>query len=71
MATRPVIPRQFVRTKFLHSFLRERVEVTVRPIPMIVAGVEEVLDLIVLNHRFTAFNGSATASAPSLKRVVC
>lgn len=42
--------------------------ITAAAIPVIIASIEEVLNLVIANHRVTALDGIAAASLPSLKR---
>lgn len=68
MAFRRVAFCHPIRTNFPHTYLRESVVITAAAVPVIIASIEEVLNLVIANHRVTALDGIAAASLPSLKR---
>lgn len=67
MALRGVAFCHPIGTNFPHADLGESVVITAAAVPVIIASIEEVLDLVVANHRVTALDGIATASLPPLE----
>lgn len=68
MALRAISLGHLVRTNFAHTSTRESIVITAAAVPVIVACVEKVLDLIAADHRIATLDGVVTASFPSLKR---
>lgn len=68
MALRRVALCRPIRTNFPRANLRKSVVIAAAAVPVIIASIEEILHLVIANHRVTALDGIVAASLPSLKR---
>lgn len=60
-----------VRAKFPHTFTGKSIAIATCSVPMIVAAIEEVFDLIIFLHRFATLDRVIATMLPFNKRGIC